>query len=154
MDMTLSRITILCLLFFASHAVLAENGALTSWDPEAISKTWVPGISTNVPLDFVYDNLSTFPVGYFIYVQDDPSCPTPPSSHSWITFALTSGSMAATSQGEVPILVPLNTNGLAFGTYLTNICFVADDPSNPTSVAVRVTLKSVASDDIFMDGLE
>ena len=147
--------TLLLLLSFLSPAVVvAAQGALTSWDPLAIRQTGTQGTSINVSLRFDYDNASSSTVGYFIFVQDNPDCPKSSSSHSWIPFNLTSGSMTALMPGTTTVSVPLNTTGLTYGTYVTNVCFLAEDPDNPTNVAVPVILKYVTADNIFMDGFE
>ena len=59
------------------------------------------------------------------------------------------------------VSVPLNFKGrLPFGTYVTNVCFLGDkavtpmSPAGPANIAVPVRLKSVGSDDVFLDGFE
>jgi hypothetical protein len=148
----LLRIFFLSLLVPAVEA--AAQGYVTGLDPEAIRQTLTQGTSTNVSLMIDYDNTNNVPVGYIIYVQDDTSCPNSLSSHSWIPLTPTPGMMPAQFAGVATVSVPLNTTGLSYGTYVTNVCFVANDPNVPTNVAVPVTLKAVAADDIFMDGFE
>lgn len=150
--MTLLRFGILCLSLLASDVVVAAQGYLTGWDPVAIRETLIQGSSTNIPLTFAYTNTSNFSVRYIVYVQDDSSCPNSASSHSWIPLNPMPGSMPATIAGSAIASVPLNTSGLGYGSFSTNVCFVADDPNIPTNIAVPVTLKSVATDGIFLDG--
>jgi hypothetical protein len=153
--MTVFRIAVLCLSLFATKMLIAAQGILTSWAPAAIRQTLKPATSTDVSLTFDYDNSSSAPVGYFIYVQDNSGCPISSSSHTWIPLNTTSGSIPVGSIGSATVSVPLNTNGgLAYGTYMTNVCFVGNESTDPTNVAVPVTLKSVATDDVFMDGFE
>ena len=133
---------------------MATQGYLTGVDPAAIRQTLTPDEAINVSMTFTYDNTGNASVSYLIFVQDDETCPLPPSSHSWIPFSPASGSMPAEELGQTPISVPLNTTSLSLGTHVTNLCFVAQDPETPTNVAVPVILKSVATDDIYMDGFE
>lgn len=148
----LMPILFMSLLSPAAH--VDAQGYVTGWDPEALRVTLVRGDLTHVSLTFAYDNGSNDTVEYLIYIQDNPACPTPPSSHSWISFKPTSGLMPANQTGVAAASILMDGTGLAYGTYTTNMCFVANDAENPTNVAVPVTLKSVAEDDIFMDEFE
>ena len=152
--MALLKIAIFCTSLMAPVLAVASDGILASWDPTSIRETLSQGTSVTVPLTFTYDNSNASVAAYLVFIQDNSGCPKSPSTHSWIPMSVMSGSIPEGQAGQVMVNVSLNSNGLAVGIYRTNVCFVADDATNPTNVAVPVILKVVSPDVIFLDGFE
>jgi hypothetical protein len=136
-----------------SATARADLGYLIDYQPMAITQTLIQGNATTVDLTLAFNNTGVATIHYTAYVQDDPACPAALSSHAWIPLTPQQGSVPPGTQFQAVDHVPLNATGLAYGTYITNICVVSDG-TPATNIAVPVTFKSVAADDIFMDGFE